>query len=113
MFTGRLLLALSIIGISAIVSGCSTYYRVTINQGNVIEEERLEQVQNGMTPVQVEYLLGTPLVRSAIAPNRWDYVLHIQRGSEKLRERRVTVYFEEGVVARVEDTSPRRPKKTG
>lgn len=87
------------------LAGCSTY-RVTVTQGNMVKPDRLAQLENGMTPAQVEYLLGTPLLRSTIAPDRWDYVFKIQRGSEVLRERRVTVFFEEGVVARVEDTNP-------
>lgn len=107
MFKPHLTLALAVIGIASLISACSTY-RVSVNQGNVIDEERLAKVEAGMTPVQVEYLLGTPLVRSAIAADRWDYVLHIRRGSETLRERRVTVFFESGLVARLEDTDPRR-----
>lgn len=83
---------------------CSSY-KVLINQGNVVQAEKLAQLEPGMTPVQVEYLLGTPLLRSAIAPDRWDYVLQVRRDGQNLQERRVTVYFEEGHVARIEDTN--------
>lgn len=72
----------------------------------MVKPDRLAQLETGMTPEQVEYLLGTPLLRSAIAPERWDYVFKIQRGSDVLRERRVTVFFKDGVVANVEDTNP-------
>ncbi len=87
------------------VTGCSTY-RVTVTQGNMVKPDRLAQLEPGMSPAQVEYLLGTPLLRSSIAPERWDYVLKVQRGTEVLRERRVTVFFEDGVVSKVEDTNP-------
>ncbi len=87
------------------LAGCSTY-RVTVTQGNMVKPDRLAQLENGMSPAQVEYLLGTPLLRSAIAPDRWDYVFKIQRGDDVLRERRVTVFFKDGVVASVEDTNP-------
>lgn len=90
--------------------GCSTY-RVTVTQGNMVKQDRLTQLEPGMTPAQVEYLLGTPLLRSPIAPERWDYVLKMQRGAETLQERRVTVFFEEGVVARIEDTKPPKSKQ--
>ena len=95
----RLLLLLSLL-----LSACSTF-RVTIHQGNVVQEDKLAQLQPGMTPVQVEYLLGTPMLRSEITPNRWDYVLRITRGEATLRDRRITVYFADGLVSRVEDSA--------
>ena len=90
--------------LSLALSACGTY-RVTVTQGNVVEEDRLAQLELGMTPVQVEYLLGTPLLRSPLTPQRWDYVLRVERGEETLRERRVTVYFAEGLVSAIEDTA--------
>lgn len=92
--------------------GCSSY-RVTVTQGNLVKNDRLEQLEPGMTPAQVEYLLGTPLLRSAVADDRWDYVLKIQRGADTLAQRRVTVFFTDGVVARVEDTQPTVDSEAG
>ena len=89
---------------SLLLSACTTF-RVTIHQGNVVQEDKLAQLQPGMTPVQVEYLLGTPMLRSEITPHRWDYLLRITRGEDTLRDRRITVYFADGVVSRIEDTA--------
>ncbi len=78
-------------------------YRINIQQGNYLDPKALEQLQNGMTRSQVRFLLGTPMVADAFDPDRWDYVYYFKRG--RLREaekRKVTVYFEEDQVVRIE-----------
>lgn len=99
-----------VVFLSTLLGACSTY-RVLVTQGNVVQTEKLEQLQLGMTPEQVEYLLGTPLLRSPVAENRWDYVYRTERGGALLYERRITVFFENGVVSNVEDTDPPAAKK--
>lgn len=94
--------------LALLLGGCSTY-RVLVSQGNVVKADRLEQLKEGMTPEQVEYLLGTPLLRSPVAENRWDYIFRAERGGQVIQERRVTVFFEQGVVSRIEDTQPPQP----
>lgn len=85
------------------VSAC--VYRPNILQGNYIDEDKLEQVQPGMTRGQVEFLLGTPVVQDTFHEDRWDYVFFFKPGDRKYgRERlsRFVVYFDGDVVERVE-----------
>ena len=85
--------------------GC--VYRINIQQGNYLDPAALEQLQLGMTRSQVRYLLGTPMVPDAFDKDRWDYLFYFKRG--RLRDpeqRKVTVFFEEDKVTRVERGNP-------
>jgi outer membrane protein assembly factor BamE len=76
------------------LQGC--VYRIDIQQGNVIEEESVEQVQVGMTRSAVQFLLGTPMVADAFHQERWDYTYYLRRGRSRNVERLwLVVYFDE------------------
>ena len=82
-------------------SGC--VYRMNIQQGNFLDGAAIAQLQAGMTRAQVRYLLGTPMVPGAFDNERWDYLYYLKTGRLTAAEqRRVTVFFENEKVARVE-----------
>jgi len=66
-------------------SGC--VYRPTIQQGNLLQLDEIDQVKVGMTRSQVRYVLGTPMVSDPFEPDRWDYVYTLQRGRDKRVDR--------------------------
>ncbi len=77
-------------------------YRIDVQQGNVVTDEMLETLKPGMTKSQVRFVLGSPLVVDAFRDNRWDY-LYIQREKgDLIEQKRLTVYFQDGRLARVE-----------
>lgn len=76
----------------ALVSGC--VYRAAISQGNLIEQEDLDQVEIGMTMSQVRFLLGTPMIDDPFARNRWDYVYYLTiKRQDAINKRWVSVFF--------------------
>ncbi|MCS7100709.1 MAG: outer membrane protein assembly factor BamE [Burkholderiaceae bacterium] len=86
-------------------------YRPDVQQGNVVTQEMVEQLQEGMTRDQVRFLLGTPLLTSIFHRDRWDYVYYLQRGKGSERQmRRLTVHFENDRLRRVE-SDPMPPEK--
>ncbi|MCZ0955245.1 MAG: outer membrane protein assembly factor BamE, partial [Rhodospirillaceae bacterium] len=54
--------------------GC--VYRIDIQQGNLLEEDAIEQVELGMTRSQVQFLLGTPMIADSFHQDRWDYTYY-------------------------------------
>ncbi len=81
--------------------GC--VYRLAIQQGNIAEVADVEQVKIGMTPSQVRFLLGTPLVDDPFSTDRWDYIYYQRIGRNKPKTSHfLTVYFEDGKVSRLE-----------
>ena len=84
----------------ALASGC--VYRAAISQGNLVEQEDLDQLEIGMTKSQVRFLLGTPMIDDPFSRDRWDYVyyLRIQRQTA-VSKRWVTVFFADEAVSEI------------
>lgn len=69
-------------------------YKVEIQQGNAISQDMLARLKPGMTPSQVRFVLGTPMLVDPFRNNRWDYVYRLEKGGRLIESRRVTVVFE-------------------
>jgi outer membrane protein assembly factor BamE len=88
-------------GILLVSTGC--VYRANISQGNIVEEEDLDQVEVGMTRNQVRFLLGTPMVDDPFHRDRWDYVYYIKIGrNDATAKRWVTISFEGDTVSEIQ-----------
>jgi outer membrane protein assembly factor BamE len=83
------------------LSGC--VYRIDIQQGNLLEQTDIDQVQVGMTRSQVQFLLGTPMVSDSFHRDRWDYAYYFRQGRSRDIERRwLVVHFDGDRVARID-----------
>ena len=98
-----LLRVFAILALTGAATGCVTVYRVDVPQGNIVTQEMLDLLKPGMTPNQVRFVLGTPLVTDPFHKDRWDYFYSFRRGGAlKAETRRVTVYFRNDQLARIE-----------
>lgn len=89
------------LGILVFASGC--VYRANISQGNIVEEEDLDQVEIGMTRNQVRFLLGTPMIDDPFHEDRWDYVYYVKIGRNDASAKRwVTILFEDDTVSEIQ-----------
>jgi outer membrane protein assembly factor BamE len=83
-------------------------YRVDVQQGNFISREMVDQLKEGMqrpegvTPEQVRFVLGTPLLNDIFHADRWDYAFRLQRRNGEVIASRVTVFFKDNRVARID-----------
>ncbi|MBA2408868.1 MAG: outer membrane protein assembly factor BamE [Gammaproteobacteria bacterium] len=89
--------------ISLVLAGCSVFsvHRIDVRQGNALKERDVKQLELGMNPEQVTYLLGNPLIDDSYHTDRWDYVYYYDPGYGKTEQRRLTVFFESGQVIRI------------
>lgn len=101
-----------------LVAGCSGVhipgvYRIDIQQGNVVTQDMIDQLEPGMDRRKVRFILGTPLLTDTFNEDRWDYFYSYQPGGGERVQRRVSVHFENERLARIEgDVRPgatRRP----
>ena len=83
-----------IIALSALlVGGC--VYQAALSQGNLLDQEDIDQVEVGMTRGQVRFLLGTPMIDDPFHEDRWDYVYFYRAGRGRASLKRwISVYFE-------------------
>jgi outer membrane protein assembly factor BamE len=77
-------------------------YRPDIQQGNFVSQEMLNQLKVGQTRDQVKFILGTPLLTDAFHADRWDFPFYLARGNGELTTSRVTVFFKDNTVARID-----------
>lgn len=82
--------------------GILSPYRPDVQQGNFISREMVAQVKPGMTPEQVRFALGTPLLSDIFHANRWDYDFRLTRRNGETLSSRVTVFFNNGTVDHLE-----------
>lgn len=109
---------LALTACASFVDSLPIVYKPHIRQGTVITEEAVTQLERGMSPRQVRFLLGSPTLRHPFADERWDYVQRVVPRSDDQLEpvsRRLTLYFEdEGLVgARGDFVAADSPLRSG
>lgn len=98
----RLLIPLLLV----LTTACSPVFKLNTRQGNMIDDEKLDQVKVGMTREQVHYLMGSPLVRDDFSTGRWDYVVYFRTGDGEEYRRTVSMYFDADTLQRIDDSKP-------
>lgn len=88
------MIRLSLLALALLLGGCNVIYKQNIPQGNVLDEDDMEQLSVGLTKRQVLVLLGSPAVKSPFHADRWDYVNSFARSGDKAERRTLTVLFE-------------------
>ena len=76
--------------------------RANGQQGNFVSKEMVSQLKVGMTPEQVRFVMGTPLLTDVFHAQRWDYPFRMRRGDGQITTSHVSVFFKEGRVERFE-----------
>ena len=107
VYRTRLIILLSLLVPTLALSGCNNIgfpgvYLINIDQGNIVDQEMVDQLKPEMTRRQVRFLLGTPIVEDTFNNDRWDYIRLVRRGNDTLLRRRLTVVFENNVLVDVE-----------
>jgi outer membrane protein assembly factor BamE len=98
----RLALPTILLAAAILSSGC--VYKMNIQQGNYLVADSVNQLKEGMTRSQVRFLLGTPMVPDAFDESRWDYYYFFSsRKYDEPLKRRLTVYFADEKVQRIEN----------
>ena len=82
-------------------------YRPDVHQGNIITQEMVDQLRQGMTREQVRFMLGTPLLTDEFHKDRWDYPYYLNPRTGPVQSRRLTVFFKDNRLERfVSDEMP-------
>jgi outer membrane protein assembly factor BamE len=73
--------------------GLPRVHKVDVQQGNVIEQDQINQLRPGMNKEQVHFIMGTPMLDDSFHANRWDYLYRFQPGYGPLEKKQATLYF--------------------
>ncbi len=77
-------------------------YKMDIVQGNVVTREQLAVLRIGMPRAIAQDVLGTPLLTSVFHADRWDYVFTLTQQGAAPQTRRVTLFFSNDTISRIE-----------
>ncbi|HKK56915.1 outer membrane protein assembly factor BamE [Marinobacter sp.] len=82
--------------LTLLIAGCAFpgVYKINVQQGNILTEEELTSLSEGMSKGQVRSILGTPLMVNPVDPTRDYYIFTFQRSGGEIREQRVVMYYE-------------------
>jgi len=87
------LLYVLLLSASLLAGGC--VYQAALSQGNLLNQEYIDQVEVGMTRGQVRFLLGTPMIDDPFHENRWDYIYYLRIGRQKATFKRwISIEFD-------------------
>lgn len=81
---------------SLLLVGCGVLkpYQVDVQQGNILDQDNVKQLQLGMTKNEVKELLGSPLLNNTFENNHWNYVYTNQINGGKIEQKRLRLEFE-------------------
>lgn len=86
---------------AVLLSGCSNLrfpgvYRIDIPQGNFVTQDMLDQLEPGMSPEQVSYVLGAPTLDDPFTANAWYYLMTFRPGQGESISQSIVVHFSGG-----------------
>ena len=70
-------------------------HKIDIQQGNVINQDMLGQLELGMEKTRIEYIMGTPSIKHTFDSSTWDYFFSYRHEDEYTESRRITLHFDE------------------
>lgn len=100
------LLILAIVCLQAvIVTGCAQLmpdaHKIDVQQGNVIDQEALNQIRPGMNQRQVRYILGGPMITDTFHKDRWDYIYSLEKRGKPVEQKQITLFFDNDTLASI------------
>ena len=81
---------------ASFLTACIKPYQPDIQQGNIINNRDLKEINDGMSKQEVLFILGTPMVIDPFNEQRWDY-FYSRRDQQKGQtdHRVITVIFDD------------------
>ncbi len=102
-----------------LLTSCIRTYKHDVQQGNIVDPDRMARLELGMSKNDVQALLGTSLLQDTFHPDRWDYYYSLRKAREKDTEQHlITLYFKNDKLSRIvgnvvsNEENPARQTKT-
>lgn len=95
LFSFTLLASLTLASCSTILNNLPGVYTLEIQQGNIVDQNMINQLKPNMDKRQVLYIMGSPMLTDFFHKNRWDYVYSVKPSGEDAVEKKVFLVFKE------------------
>lgn len=85
---------LGMTGCSTVLNNLPGVYSLDIQQGNIVNQEMVDQLRPNMTKRQVLYIMGSPMLIDVFHQKRWDYLYSEQPGGGARVQKRLSLFFD-------------------
>ncbi|RDX36621.1 outer membrane protein assembly factor BamE [Kangiella sp. HD9-110m-PIT-SAG07] len=79
-------------------------YTPSIQQGNILQQEEVNEIEPGMTKAQIAYILGKPALNTNLEESTWYYLYYLEPTSGESRSKRLILHFVDDKLERMEGT---------
>ena len=95
---------LSLILLAVTTAGCSvpSVYKIDVQQGNIFENESIDQLQIGMNRKQVHFVLGSPVIESVFDPGYETYIYTVQISGGEIYRQNITLFYKNDILHKIE-----------
>lgn len=94
--------SLSLSSCTTILTNLPGVYTVDVHQGNMIDQDMVDQLRPNMTKRQVLYIMGSPMLMDYFHQNRWDYIYSAQLDGGDREQKRISLFFEDDQVVGIQ-----------
>lgn len=106
-----LLLIASIVGAglpscTTIIDDLPGVYALDILQGNVIDQDMIDQLRPKMTKRQVLHIMGNPMLVDVFHPNRWNYIYITMLDGVRVQKEVLLFFNDDELIALKGDFQP-------
>jgi outer membrane protein assembly factor BamE len=96
------LASLTLTACSTVLSNLPGVYSLEIQQGNMVDQDMINQLRPNMSKRQVLYIMGSPMLVDVFHQKRWDYLYSKQVEGEAREQKRISLYFEGDILTGVQ-----------
>jgi outer membrane protein assembly factor BamE len=93
LFSFSLMASLTLTSCSTVLNHLPGVYTLEIQQGNIIDQNMINQLRPNMDKRQVLYIMGSPMLVDYFHKNRWDYVYSVKPSGEDAVEKKAFLVF--------------------
>ncbi|MCY3885042.1 MAG: outer membrane protein assembly factor BamE [Gammaproteobacteria bacterium] len=76
-------------------------HRPSLQQGNLLTQDMVDELEPGMTKEQVEFVLGRPVHLNTFNVDHWDYIYTLEDRRGNKTRRHLSVKFEDDVLTEI------------
>jgi outer membrane protein assembly factor BamE len=102
LFPFLVLLSFTLTACTSVLDNLPGVYNLEIQQGNMVDQDMIDQLRPNMSKRQVLYIMGSPMLVDAFHQKRWDYLYSKQVDGEAREQKRISLYFEGDILTGIQ-----------
>jgi outer membrane protein assembly factor BamE len=87
--------SLTLVSCTTILTNLPGVYTVDVQQGNMVDQDMIDQLRPSMNKRQVTYIMGSPMLTDVFHKDRWDYIYSARVDGGDREQKRISLFFED------------------